>query len=42
MGTLKATRLRSTAQRSVMLVIGQKSEWADPGIEQPHLTGPSL
>ena len=32
MGTLKATRLRSTAQRSVMLVIGQKSEWADPGI----------
>ena len=32
MGTLKATRLRRTAQRSVMLVIGQKSEWADPGI----------
>ena len=32
MGTLKATRLRSTAQRSVMLVIGQKSEWADPDI----------
>ena len=32
MGTQKATRLRNVAQRSVMLVIGQKNEWADPGI----------